>query len=345
MFEGKYYLGGIVSSSLYNSFDGCDVSNYAIFTNILKMASWVEYITGQSNNQQPQVESRNDFLDEPPEITCGVMSAASPLLQGGKRSQTDQWPWAVAVYKINFLGQNEDFTTGTLLSNRHVFTEPFALEVLNADDNSIPLSQNLRVLLGIHDLNHLTYETETSYVEKVIIHPNYRSGFPIIANLAILVMKEAVKFSKTIAPICVWEEPSNVEGSQGQNAFAVGFGIDNRNLRNADKSKIKKHTIITLGTIDDCVSHYKLYVTATSNFSQYFCVKQINDNGQTCIGDSFTLYMKKNDRWFLYAINCQILFKYGTRTCGDGTASQPYPAMYETISSFSKWIKSSLANS
>lgn len=41
----QYYLKGIVSSSLIAE-DGCDVSNYAVYTKVVKFRDWIQKITG-----------------------------------------------------------------------------------------------------------------------------------------------------------------------------------------------------------------------------------------------------------------------------------------------------------
>lgn len=44
MYEGAYYLRGIVSSSLRNIDMSCDVNKYSIFTDVLKFSDWIHEI-------------------------------------------------------------------------------------------------------------------------------------------------------------------------------------------------------------------------------------------------------------------------------------------------------------
>lgn len=39
----KWYLRGVVSSSLYNTvLSTCDINNYAVFTDVTKYNSWID---------------------------------------------------------------------------------------------------------------------------------------------------------------------------------------------------------------------------------------------------------------------------------------------------------------
>lgn len=42
-----YYLRGIISSSLFDNEGKCDVTKYAVFTNVVKYTAWVDKITSQ----------------------------------------------------------------------------------------------------------------------------------------------------------------------------------------------------------------------------------------------------------------------------------------------------------
>ena len=40
--DNTYYLRGITSASLMNVYNGCDVNNYAIFTDVIKFEDWID---------------------------------------------------------------------------------------------------------------------------------------------------------------------------------------------------------------------------------------------------------------------------------------------------------------
>lgn len=65
-----YYLRGIVSSSLIKD-GGCDVSKYAVYTNVLKFRGWIKNIVGaaqESSTQRAMVTIQSDLFYFPTEI-------------------------------------------------------------------------------------------------------------------------------------------------------------------------------------------------------------------------------------------------------------------------------------
>lgn len=111
-----FYLKGIVSSSLIDDTRKCDVSNLAIYTDVLKHTEWIKdpfHYVEPSNKLITKLK-----LDDPLSSRCGQISIGSGLVQGGHGSRKGQWPFAAAIYS----NENEFICGGSLISSRHVLT-------------------------------------------------------------------------------------------------------------------------------------------------------------------------------------------------------------------------------
>lgn len=58
--EDSYYLRGIVSSSLVGMMH-CDVTKYAIYTNVLKFTNWIAYTMREDVQPNGTAESQGSF--------------------------------------------------------------------------------------------------------------------------------------------------------------------------------------------------------------------------------------------------------------------------------------------
>lgn len=347
--QNRLYLAGIVSASLSeNSY--CDVNRYAIFTNTVKVYRWIEQTISSGSflaasvPQQPQTAlrvenskgrapTRGSVNRQSFDGACGVMSVPTNLVQSGRRALVNQWPFSVAIYQTKSYGPSAEYVTGTLISPKLVFSEPYFLELLNPGIASIPQPEDFKLILGIHDLDDISFSAEIAYVDRVFVHPNYDSGSPIIiANIALLLLKKPATLSVSVVPICIWDERNDVRQYYGQSVVSVGFGADNRANGRADKSRLKKYVPMTIKGQSDCPTHYQYYLSPIRNNENFFCAISGN-TGTTCFGDSFTLYKKKNDRWFLFAVGSFLSADIEKKICDDTGI-----ALYESISVYANWL-------
>ena len=81
------------------------------------------------------------------------------------------------------------------------------------------------VILGKYNLE-LFNETGALKVniKEIKIHPEFNYNFTNAdSDLAIIVLKNPVKFSSLIQPICLWKEPIKLEKIVGQKGTVVGW--------------------------------------------------------------------------------------------------------------------------
>lgn len=315
--HGKsFYLKGIVSASITDINGNCDVTNLALYTNVLKFKDWIE------NSTNVEDES------------CGVMSGSTSLIQGGTSAASELFPWTVAVYNIKVApGKQHHLNTGTLISNRHVIVS--ALFVTFADF-SITDADHFRMFFGAFDLNNKTHDDViSSGVSKIFRQENFEHGPPRQADVALMIADQVAIFSNHIRPVCLWSYSENDDGSDGaatRLGYAVGWGFD----ENRSNSKKKKYIQMKADSKFSCESIYKSELSGVAS-KKYFCATAVG-NGTPCWADG-PLYMKSGDKWFLRGLHSMHRYWPNNNTCAVG-----YPILYENLSFYASWIETKMSS-
>lgn len=151
-------------------------------------------------------------------------------------------------------------------------------------------------------------------------------------NIAIIVLRDRVTFSKTISPICLKYSYEDQDKMLGKTVFAVGFGVDQDGVL----SKVKKH--IPMAVLDNSTCEKFFNETMQKGkATRFFCARG-NGLETPCRYDK-PLYIKQNDRWFLQAMSSTFkVFK-------DKTCRPRAPVLYEdmTTKSIINWITSKIS--
>jgi len=137
---------------------------------------------------------------------------------------------------------------GSLISDRHVITAhhcvyPFVTSTVKLgahDQYCKTILSNYTVKLGAHDQYN-----KSAYQEVEVEDAYFPPGVPLwngigmnpdgCHDLAILLLKEPVKFSTTIQPVCLPSRDDLVH--VGQKAMAMGWGV----TEDGDSSELLKH--------------------------------------------------------------------------------------------------------
>lgn len=296
-----FYLRGFVSLSLFDNGD-CDVSNYAIYTNVLKYTEWIKYPSGP---------------------TCGTTSASTSLILGGSFASQQDFPWAVAVIN-NAVEPDKNFylVTGTLISERHVVV-PTSFVVFKQKGDVKPVV-NFKMYFGISKLKHIkksAVPVETG-VSGIIVHDGYTRGeLPKEANLAIMFADQIIKFSDQIQPACLPSYRENSIDIYGKSGYVVGWGYD----ETATFSKKKKSLKVRVDDQRTCYSKWKQRLD-TVKTSKVFCATPTR-SGAPCTADG-PFYIKLENKWFFRG-----WLGY------NGTCDPTEPSIYEDIAFYSQWIE------
>lgn len=353
-----FYLKGLVSASLTNQ-GQCDVTNFALYTNVDKFMSWIKDPTEEllaifstPTTKQPTFKFQTQRATQPtyikplvqkpvhqpsdslqystfkPTTTCGIMSSSTNLIQGGSQSTRDQFPWTVAILVKQKSGNFEYFSTGTLISTRHIITTGLSLAYLDQTSQYIARDpSDFNMYFGTNDLDR-PFEIGSSFLtgaDQVLLHPSIKHGYPRIANIGILAIKVPRDFGKYISFACISDGGADYEPSE-ERAYAVGWGQDDT----GSDSKIKKYAAVKIRTKNVCEFYWSEYLKRGGS-SQFFCAGGDGFNS-ACYRDQ-PLYVKKDAKWSLRGLISIAM------SLPDNTCDLNKPVLYENVGQFRDWIK------
>ena len=340
-----FYLKGIVSASL-TILGHCDVTKFALYTNVVKFYHWIEEPTEElSIDDQPSRPSVSEpsytrqpffttltapsFTGNPSSSvtkpgTCGIMSSSQSLIQGGRQSSRENFPWTVATYI-----QGTYFSTGTLISDKHIISTGLSVASLDSISQRY-VARNpseFKMIFGVSNLDDAGVSGFTiDGAAAVIVHPSIRHGYPRIANVGIIVLRNRVRFNQYVSPACLPTEAIKVDEYEGRNAFAVGWGQTDTGL----DSKVKNYAAVKIRSQSDCEYFWNENLRQTVS-SRFFCAG--GDGRESACYRDQPLYLKSEGRWVLRGL---IAIAYGTP---DNRCDLRQPVLYEDIGQYYNWIK------
>ncbi|KPU75277.1 uncharacterized protein Dana_GF19315, isoform E [Drosophila ananassae] len=136
------------------------------------------------------------------------------------------WPWLAAIY-VNNLTSLDFQCGGTLVSGRAVISSAHCFEMFN----SRYTANEVLVFLGRHNLKNWNEEGSLAApVDGIYIHPDYNSQLSSYdADIAVIVLKDAVRFNTFIRPACLWSGSSKPEYIVGEHGIVIGWSFDKSN--------------------------------------------------------------------------------------------------------------------
>lgn len=126
-------------------------------------------------------------------------------------------PFLVAL----FLERSQSFfCSGNLITSKHVLT---AAHCVHDKGQTVPLdASDVIVLVGRHNLSMRAERGSTTReISEIILHPDWDAfSTKFDADVAILVMEAAVKFSELVQPVCLTKS-SGIPGILGKRKGTV----------------------------------------------------------------------------------------------------------------------------
>lgn len=381
-----FYLKGLVSASLIRLGE-CDVTNFALYTNVDKFVDWIEnpteelivtqatvsvakpsysqlpsygqappsYAKPQTSHEKPQASyekpqssyAKPNYGTQKPSYnvapsygtqshsqkvpeTCGVMSSVRSLIQSGTQSSRKQFPWTVAILLRQQSGIFTYFSTGTLISSKHIVTTGLSLAYLDESSQKYVArsSSDFRMYFGISSMDE-TNVAGAAFVDgvsKVYLHPDIKHGYPRIANIGILKLKESVRLGDFVLPACLPHNEVDLEEIEGRNAFAVGWGQDDT----GSDSKTKNHVEVKVRSKIDCLYFWKDYLKSDDR-KKFFCAG--GEGRKTACYRDQPLYLKEDGKWTIIGL-ISIAQNLQNGKCDAST-----PVLYEDVGRYYDWIK------
>ncbi|GCC45427.1 hypothetical protein chiPu_0029361 [Chiloscyllium punctatum] len=225
-------------------------------------------------------------------------------------------PWTVLLKSAE--GEVID---GTLIDHHWVLTSGHALQALNL--SVVQLVETLRVYVGVEDARELDAK-HLVHVEDVHYHPRAKDAFVYRNDLALVKLKEDIKYSNHIMPVCL---PEHDYASQvGRVGYVGGWG------EGADHAATSHLNYVALHVANDSACHDFFDTHHPGLFppdaTEQFCTEQEGAGHNVCPGDHGAALVVEDGGVFYAA---------GVLSHDQGCASEGY-AIYADVYPFREWI-------
>ncbi|KAH8384150.1 hypothetical protein KR009_012254 [Drosophila setifemur] len=227
---------------------------------------------------QPRVET--DYGE------CGKEGFATVQI-GGDQVTRGQYPWLAALYVGTDTVSYKCVVS--VISQRTVITAAHCVH------NRFPA--NVWVYLGRHDRNQ-NPENGASLVGVSTVHtPTQYTDQPIPDwDLGLLILREAIVYTRYIQPLCLWSSGMSVPRNEGDTGAVAGWGYD----RTAQKTRFPKTVNVQLVNRETCLA--KMARAEDFITERTICAGNAQAHGP-CFGDSgAALIVLRNNRWVMRGV-------------------------------------------
>lgn len=308
---------------------------------IRKCILWHRY----SNHFYPQTH----YINSNDEDICGsVVPKANPLVTHGSSTQHAQFPWHGALY-LSSVTELRYLCGSTLIAARYVLT---AAHCVALEKSRRPVeADSLLLYLGKTNLKKWNGPEQDAKINRVLIHPDYNYE-RFFADIALLILKQDVKFNNYIRPACLWNFDEDYKALINKVGFVPGWGYNERGLVSEDLSFAQMPVVAH----ETCIwSNRDFFSKVTSNTS--YCAGFRNGNEfvlnlrkrktssceiflstgtSVCNGDSGGgMVFKQSNRWYLRGVVSVSAALQDKITCDPN-----HYAVFTDVAKFLRWIKS-----
>ncbi|XP_076171823.1 trypsin-1 [Ptiloglossa arizonensis] len=238
---------------------------------------------------------------------CGLTNTEKRIV-GGTETQVNQYPWmALMMFRGRF------YCGGSVVNSRYVLTAAHCV------DRFDPNLMSIRILE--HDRNSTT-ETEAKVfkVDKVIKHNGY-STFNYNNDIALVRLKEPIRFEGKMRPVCLPERAKTFAGLMG---IVTGWGALSES---GSISETLQEVSVPILTNTECRATKYPARRITDNM---LCAGYKEGNKDSCQGDSGGPLHIANDKTYNIV---------GVVSWGEGCAKPGYPGVYSRVNRYLTWIK------
>ncbi|EAT37101.1 AAEL010867-PA [Aedes aegypti] len=255
----------------------------------------------------------------PLKVTSFNCSKTVDLIVGGEVAKKNEFPHQALLGWIS-PDDPEEYKFecgGSLISERYVLTAAHCFKRGNPDI----------VRLGEHNIDDDSDNQVDFEIESIERHPEYkfRASYH---DIALIKLKENVRFSKVIRPACLWT---------GQNInvsalIATGFG----SMETAGSgSNLLRKVVLQFIDRQICIRQFTGRQFKAGIIDEQLCIGSETSGKDTCQGDSGgpiqTILEPKGCTYHIIAVT-----SLGPLSCGNS------PALYTRVSGYIDWIEANV---
>ncbi|KAK3520726.1 hypothetical protein QTP70_030593 [Hemibagrus guttatus] len=208
---------------------------------------------------------------------CGKPPLNTKIV-GGVDAPPGNWPW-----QVSFQIRGSHFCGGSLISENWVLSAAHCFQSV--------VASNVKVLLGLEDVQGTNPNKQQRSVSKIINHEDYSESSTVYNDIALVQLSSSVTFNNYIVPVCLSTNSSSF--STGTNVWITGFGRVGYNVDLPYPQTLQEVQVLTLSN-NDCAKVYGSNVI----LDNMICAGVPEGGKDSCQGDSGgPLVFKQNTTW------------------------------------------------
>ncbi|XP_070584131.1 transmembrane protease serine 9-like [Erythrolamprus reginae] len=250
------------------------------------------------------------------QVLCGV--PALGRIVGGSSAQSGQWPWQANLnYNSHHVCGATLIAPQWLVSAAHCFPK----------GNEIP---SYEVSLGSFQLKNPSSEIQVRLIEEVIKHPDFNEDEGSRGDIALVKLKTAVQYSRTVRPICLPDSSANFP--QGLTCTVTGWGNVHESTSLASPMTLQQLEVPIIG-LDTCRCLYRRNPDPEESHTLHpdmMCAGYVEGKKDACQGDSGgPLSCHVDSAWVLA----------GVVSWGSSCGAPNRPGVYIRLAAYADWVK------
>ncbi|CAM1295041.1 Uncharacterised protein g1169 [Pycnogonum litorale] len=240
----------------------------------------------------------------------------------GVDASIEDWPWMVAIFRLNELNKSQYWCGGTIIDDFTVLSAAHCFQfrdpskyVIRVEEYDLNSDTD-----GRHPIDHL--------VKEIRIHANY-SKFAHYDDIAIMKTKTRIRYTNHAKPICL--PGRNIGDLNGSQASVIGWG----DIEFAGPSaSILQEAVQPIVSNSKCDNDFKKLSTYSKIFRNgitagFLCADHGINKQDACRGDSGGPLMIYRGSWIIVGI-----ISFGYRCAETG-----FPGVYTRVSEYLSWIE------
>lgn len=232
----------------------------------------------------------------------------------GNIAKRGHHPWQATIRTKGRGGMSSHWCGAVLISKKHLLTAAHCLV-------GYPKGAYF-IRLGDHYANIAESSEIDSYIENWYIHEKFREGTHMNNDIAVIVMKNPVRFNDYIQPICLPQE--GIEYKEGRRCTISGWG----SIQSGVSTPSNNLRVAEIPVISDEICKLP-HVYGRSVTEGMFCAGFLDEGVDACEGDSGGPFVcSDSDSETLYGI-----ISWGQQ-CGHANK----PGVYVKVEKYLDWI-------